>query len=119
VYPCATDEETVAHARAGNAIARETPTCAELGTEYAEIALGLTLPEAWPPGTPEQEMARRRRARERAIDDAIRLVRYASRNCPGCHYPVPNYRVTCRICGFAVGRVYDEDGNLRWPGGPE
>src|SRR5689334_2334036 len=42
VYLCATDEETVAHARAGNVIARETPTDAELGTEYAEIAPGLT-----------------------------------------------------------------------------
>jgi hypothetical protein len=118
-YLCATDEETVAHAKAGHVITRETPTDAELGTEYAEIAPGLARPLAWLPGTPEQEEARRRRAREQAIDDALRTVRYASRDCPGCSYPVPNYRVTCRVCGAVVGRVYGADGNLHWAGGPE
>ncbi|MGA2706284.1 MAG: hypothetical protein ABSH35_35075 [Isosphaeraceae bacterium] len=102
MYLCATDEETVAHARAGNVIARETPTDAELGTEYAEIAPGLTLPLAWLPGTPEQEVVRLRRAREQAINDAIRLVRYASRGCPGVPLSgaeLPGDLPYLRVCG--------------------
>ena len=113
VYLCATDEETAACTRAGHVIARETPTDAELGTVFNEIAPGLALPEAWGPGTPEQEQARRRRTRELTIDDAIRAVRYSSRDCPGCHYPVPNYRLTCYVCGLQVGRVEAENGNRR------
>src|SRR5258708_28926819 len=117
VYLCVTDEETVTHAKAGHCIAREEPTDAELGTEYVELAPGFSLPLAWIDGSPGQEEARRRLARERAINDAIRTVRFASRDCPRCHYPVPDYRVTCHICGFETGRVYDKDGNLHWAGG--
>jgi hypothetical protein len=119
VYLCATDAETAARARARQVIARETPTDAELGSHYSEIAPGLSLPLAWGPGTPEQEEARRRRSQEQAIDDAIRNAREASRDCPGCGYPVPNYRVACRVCGAVVGRLYDENGDLVWAGRPK
>jgi hypothetical protein len=113
VYLCGTDEETVALARAGHHIAREEPTDVELGRIYDGLscqALG-TL-------TPEQADAHRRMERERAINDAIMNLRYSSRDCPRCHYPVPDYRVACRVCGFETGRVYDEDGNLNWANGP-
>jgi hypothetical protein len=108
VHLCSTDEETVAHARAGHVIARETPTDAELGTEYAECAPGLFLPLAWGEPTPEQAAARGRRLREFAIDAALGAVRYASRDCPWCRYPVADYRVTCHVCRMAIGRVYDK-----------
>ena len=107
VYLCDTDEETSACARAGRVIARETPTDEELGSEFHEIAPGHKLPLAWMPGTPEQEQARHRRSREQRIDDAIGAVRYSSRDCPECHYPIPNYRRTCYVCGFLAGRVED------------
>jgi hypothetical protein len=108
VYLCSTDEETAAHAKAGHVIAREAPTDAELGTKYREIASGILLPLAWGDPTPEQAAARDRRLREFAIDAAIGAVRYASRDCPRCRYPVADYRVTCHVCGMAIGRVYDK-----------
>jgi hypothetical protein len=107
VFYCVTDAETVAHARAGQVVARETPTEVELGTEYDDR--GRPMP--WRVDiTPEQQEAHRRRFLEMAIDDSIRRVRYSSRDCPVCHFPVPDYRKTCHICWLEVGRVLDEDG---------
>ena len=118
VYLCASDEETAACARAGRVIARETPTQDELGTVFSKSAEGLALPEAWgPPGTPEQQQARRQYARELGIDEVIRAVRYSTRDCPGCHYPVPDYRLTCYVCGLLVGRVEAEDAAAERPRG--
>jgi hypothetical protein len=105
VYLCATDEETVAQVREGHVIAREEPTDVELGSQYAECAPGVFVPLAWREPTPQQAVARARRLREFAINDAIGAARYASRDCPRCRYPVADYRVTCRVCGLVVGRV--------------
>jgi hypothetical protein len=100
VYLCDTDPETVAHAKAGHCIAREEPKHSELGTVFHGLdAL------AWGPPTRGQAEARRRRGQEQAINHAIKAVRWSSRDCPGCHYPVPDYRVSCYVCGLEIGRV--------------
>lgn len=114
VYQCVTDGETVAHVRAGHLVARDEPTDMELGTVYLD-----GRPQAWGPPTPDQAEARQRREREQAIDDALGSVRESSRDCPGCGYPVPNYRVGCRVCGVVIGRLYDPDGNVLWASPPE
>jgi hypothetical protein len=35
---------------------------------------------------------------------ALRDIKYASRHCPDCGYPVSDWLPTCRVCGFKVGR---------------
>lgn len=99
VYFCETDAETQAHARAGHCIAREMPDSSEVRAVYLGLAREL------PPETPEQAEAGRRRHRERGIDDAIKNTGRSSRSCPGCHYPAPDWRVACRVCGYEFGRV--------------
>ncbi len=99
VYRCATDAETIAHARAGHCIAREMPDASEMRAVYVGRPVGV------PPETPPQAEARRRTLRERGVDDAIRNARISSRSCPLCDYPAPDWRVSCRVCGFEFGRV--------------
>ena len=44
----------------------------------------------------------------RKIDFAIEAERdrpHSSRPCPVCDYPSPDYRKTCKRCGFPHGRV--------------
>jgi hypothetical protein len=98
VFFCRTDEETLAHARAGHCIAREEPG------ELALPRMVLGEPEEPIVVTAEQESAREWLARERGITDAIKNID-AIRNCPECGYPVPHWRTDCRVCGFAIGRV--------------
>jgi hypothetical protein len=96
---CRTDEETIAHARAGHCIAREVPD----GSELPAIFVGQ--PAEVPKRTLLQEEAGRWYARESAIDDPIRNAVKSARSCPRCSYPAPAWRTTCRICGFTMGRV--------------
>jgi hypothetical protein len=102
VHFCKTDEETIAHARAGDCIAREYPDASGQGRvilgkpSHVERATPLTL---------EQEEAARMRQRELGVDDAIKNVDRSARTCPQCKYPAPDWRTTCRVCGFAIGRV--------------
>ncbi|MDR3637829.1 MAG: hypothetical protein P4L84_28745 [Isosphaeraceae bacterium] len=98
-YLCATDEETVTHARAGHCIAREMPDAFELPRVYVGQPAGL------PPVTPQQEEARRAMLRERGVDDAIKNAQRSSRCCARCKYPAPDWRVECRVCGFEMGRA--------------
>ena len=37
--------------------------------------------------------------------EAIEDKNYSSRHCPECGQPVPDYRKSCKKCGFPVGRV--------------
>jgi hypothetical protein len=105
VYLCTTDSETIAHARAGDCIAREMPDSSEAQRLY----LGKPeFPE--PPATPRQIAAAPLIDREVAIDDAIENVRYSTRSCPRCEYPAPDWRVCCRVCGFHFGRVPPRQG---------
>jgi hypothetical protein len=104
VYLCTSDEQTIAHARAGNCIAREIPD----GSELPHIYVGQ--PSGLPATTPEQERALEISHRERGIDDAIKNAQRSSRCCPRCQYPAPDWRVACRVCGFELERVKaDED----------
>jgi hypothetical protein len=114
VYLCTTDAEVFDLLRAGHLVAWAEPTDAELGTVYAEKTPRLAVPLAWGPPTPEQAVARRLRDLGSAIADAVGNARHASRACPGCGCPVPNYRLGCRVCGVVVGRLYDPDGNVLW-----
>ena len=101
VHYCTTDAETIAHARAGNCIAREMPDVS--GMRYVTIGTPSRPPP--PPPTPEVIAERSWLRRERGIDDAIENAQRATRACPECAYPAPDWRVACRVCGFAFGRV--------------
>ena len=103
VYYCTTDAETVAHAEAGHCIAREVPDASEVPAVYIGEPNGR--PSRSPPWTPQQSEAARLRVRERGIDDAIRNAPISTRCCPSCQYPAPDWRVSCRVCGFEFGRV--------------
>ena len=98
VYFCTTDAETVAHARAGDCIAREAPD----SSEARRLFLGQG---AVPPATPRQEEAEWLLQRESGIDEAIEDLRYSSRSCPECEFPAADWRLYCKVCGFEVGRV--------------
>jgi hypothetical protein len=119
VYLCLTDEETVTNARAGHILARETPTHAELGIVTIKTPSGSPRVLPYMDGTLEQEEARRRRHHELAIDRAIEAVRYSSRDCPQCGYPVADYRVYCQVCWFGIGRDLEEYVTLCWISGRE
>jgi hypothetical protein len=101
VFFCRTDEETIAHAKAGHCIAREVPDESEL----PKIFIGQPAEVPGPKPTPTQEEAGLWNVRESAIDDAIRNAARSSRSCPRCSYPAPSWRTTCRICGFTMGRA--------------
>lgn len=56
--------------------------------------------------TESQETARKLFHREHAIDDILAWDFSAyDRSCPQCSFPVPSFRPSCRVCGFAIGRV--------------
>lgn len=99
VYFCGTDEETLAHARAGHCIAREEP----IGVEPRYVVLGRP---ASPPPEPSEEQKRAWSwaRRERGIEAALASSGPSARDCPECHYPVPRWRVSCYVCGHALGR---------------
>src|SRR6266566_8111248 len=99
VYFCSTDEETIGHARAGHCIAREMPDASDLPRVFVGKPVGL------PPVTTEQQETRRVMLRERGIDDSIKNAQTATRACPRCHYPASDWRISCRVCGFEMGRV--------------
>jgi hypothetical protein len=96
VYLCTTDEQTIAHAKAGHCIARE---------ELVDSGPRLRLGKITPPKITELTEAQRRTLREFGINEAIRAAQSASRSCPECGYPVTDWRVTCRVCGFKLGRA--------------
>jgi hypothetical protein len=49
-------------------------------------------------GIASQEQERKRRAAEKDADTT-------SRRCPKCGSPCPEYRKTCKACGFEIGRL--------------
>ncbi len=98
VYYCATDAETIAHARAGHCVAREMPIRAEL----PPVIVGRVAPVAH---TSEQQAASKAAHRERGIDTLLQgRAASCTRDCPECGYPVPGFRRSCYVCGFEVGR---------------
>lgn len=102
VFLCTTDDETIAHARAGDCIAREMPDISGMRS----IFLGKPVrPEAAIPETPEQREVGRMRQREWGVDDSIKNAERSARTCSKCHYPAPDWRLTCRVCGFEMGRA--------------
>jgi hypothetical protein len=97
VYFCATDEETMAHADQGHCVARSAPHPSELPM----MVLGHPDAEwlrAHRP-TPLQQEAGLIASRESRIDAALDNLRYASRRCSECGYPVPPWWRACRVCG--------------------
>lgn len=100
VHFCATDEETLAHARAGRCVAREEPDGSEM-----RFIVGRAAPLA-PEAAEKQSRAIARRRRERGINILLNgRLEAPSRPCPGCAYPVPNFRESCYVCGSVVGRT--------------
>jgi hypothetical protein len=99
VFLCSSAEETLEHARAGHCIAREEPHPSEL----PRMVLGL--PTVVPVVTNEQERAQAWARRERGINTLLRgRLEAASRPCPDCGYPVPDFRKSCYVCGLEIGR---------------
>lgn len=98
VFFCVTDEETIAHARAGHCIAREVPGSSELPAVY------VGMPRIALERTPQQQQAAEWLSRERAIDDSIKNAD-SSRSCPHCNFPAPAWRLSCRVCGYEMGRA--------------
>lgn len=99
VYFCLTDAETISHAKAGDCVARDRPARDQLGPMI------IGRPQVRPTPTPAQLEARRLVARERAIDDILAWDFDAyNRVCTGCGYPIPTFRLSCKVCGNHVGR---------------
>lgn len=100
VYFCASDEETLEHARAGHCIAREEPDRSEL----PRLVIGR-LVKPLPEPTDEQKRALWLRHREHGIDILLNgRLDAPSRPCADCAYPVPNFRKSCYVCGLELGR---------------
>lgn len=100
VFFCSSAEETLEHARGGHCIAREEPHPSEL----PRMVVGR--PKVTPVITGEQERARRWARRERGINILLRgRLEAASRPCPDCGYPVPDFRKSCYVCGLEIGRA--------------
>lgn len=100
VYYCLTFEETIAHAKVGNCIAREIPDDSELPV----IKMGKPR-SPMPQLTESQERALKWRHQEDGIDDSIKNID-AERVCSECGFPAPNWRVKCRVCGYEFGRIH-------------
>jgi len=98
VYLCVSDEETLEHARAGHCVARERPDFSEL----PRMILGQ--PKVVPQETETQRKALRWKHRESGIDDSLANIK-AQRCCPSCGFPAPDWRKSCRVCGYGFGRV--------------
>lgn len=99
VYLVRTDEETIERARAGQCIAREIPDASELPVMF------LGRPKDHFAATPSQERAEEEFRRERSIDRALVDFKYSRRTCPGCGYPMPDWKRNCTVCGIEIGRA--------------
>lgn len=95
VHLCTTDEQTLAHARAGDCVARLEPDRSELPRMFvgrADVVI-----------TPSQEEAQAWRRREAGIAAAIVGPFGAEdRTCPRCGYPA-TFRRHCYVCEAEVG----------------
>jgi hypothetical protein len=102
VFLCETDAEAVAHARAGDCIAKPIPDVS--GLPAARVILGRP---AVPPKKPtrQERLLLQEAAREAGKTDALRDVEYASRECPGCGYPCADWLKACRVCGRKLRRA--------------
>ena len=102
VFLCETDAEAVAHARAGDCIAKPIPDVS--GLPAACVILGRP---AVPPKRPtrQERMALQEAAREAGKTAALRDIEYASRECPRCGYPCADWLKACRVCGRKLRRT--------------
>lgn len=100
VHFCATDEETLAHARAGHCVARQ---------EADRTGMPMVIGRAIGPLPDDTERLCRSVAgdrREHGIDMLLKGgLDSPSRPCPNCIYPVPNFRKSCYVCGTILGRA--------------
>jgi hypothetical protein len=98
VFFCSGIDDTLEHGRAGHLVARNEPIRSELPP------VRLDGPPFNP--SPAQLAAEAAHRREHGITTLLngRIVD-ASRNCPSCNFPVPNFRLTCYVCEHHVGRV--------------
>jgi len=100
VHFCHTDEEALAHAKAGHCIAKPQLDEAQLPGIY----IGEPNPPL-PSPTPEEEALRADYNRECAKTYALRDLKYSTRFCPSCGYPCPDWQPACRVCDYEIGRV--------------
>jgi len=93
VHYCRTDEQTIAHAKAGHCIARLAPDKAEL----PPVVIGRPTVQHVP--TEQERTAQEWASRERRVDEAIKDALSVSVSCPACGYPAGEWRKTCKVCG--------------------
>jgi len=96
VHFCATDAETIAHARAGHCIARARPVLSENGE-------GIVLRTLGEPAIDSEDVdADTLTWWEDHVDQVIGDVQATTRECPRCRYPVATFRRTCLMCSHGV-----------------
>ncbi|MEN9360305.1 MAG: hypothetical protein RL095_1840 [Verrucomicrobiota bacterium] len=91
VYYCATDAETIEHARAGHCVARLMP-------EESQIPLMIGRPRI--EDERMQILAKHRIRREHEINESIQNLPTIS-SCPKCGYPIPDHYIRCKICEYS------------------
>jgi hypothetical protein len=102
VFFCVTDDDAVAHARAGHCIAKPVSDLSSLPS----VPLVVGQPEVPPRKlTPEQWLLKEEADRENAKTYSLRDVDYASRMCPRCSYPCAEWLRSCGVCGYGIGRA--------------
>lgn len=104
VYFCASDAETIAHAKAGHCIARPAPDLS--GLPQRQMYIGMPEnPEPEPVLTPEQQELQDRTILEGGVTLSIASVKYANRDCPKCNFPAAAWWTECRVCGEKLKRA--------------
>jgi len=105
VFLCETDEDALAHARAGHCIAKPIPDLSALPA--VSMVLGMPRKPQVPPRMPtrEERLLKEEAARESAKTKALRDIEYASRTCPRCGYPCADWLTACEVCGQQTPRL--------------
>ncbi len=99
VFFCSSDADAIAHAQKGHCIAMPVPKSARHGPTMMRRP---KLPLA--PLSAKEAAALAAYQKEESKSHALRDIKYASRHCPDCGYPVSDWLPTCRVCGFKIGR---------------
>lgn len=99
VFFCTSDAEVIAHARLGQCIAMREPD----RSINERILMGFV--GASPPLNLEEQAALAAVRHDKRMTKALHGARYASRNCPECGIPCPDWYERCLACGHQVGIV--------------
>lgn len=102
VHFCRDDQELLVHARRGDCVAKLAPSDDEL----PHLMLGepsLADLERTGSGDPVKRENQRISGVEADKDEALANMKYSSRPCPDCGFPVACFWKACRVCGLEIG----------------